>query len=434
MLFWTLSLALSALVALALVRALFRGGAGRSEAEADLQVYRDQLKEVERDLARGVIGGAEAERARIEISRRLLEADRAGRGGVGQSGVGQSGVGQSGVGQSGPAAGRGSPVVPVVLVAAAVAGAVALYRLTGAPGYPDLPIAERIARAEAFRESRPSQAAAAAEAEAKAGAALPDRPAPDQQYLDLVERLRKAVAERPDDLTGQRLLARNEAVLGNFAAAIAAQRRVIELSGKGVTAEDYAVLADDMILATGGYVSPEAEDALARALQLDPRSGTARFYMGLMWAQTGRPDEAFRLWRGLLEEGPEEAPWMPTIRSQIGLLAEAAGVAYTPPPAAATAPGPDTPVPDAADMEAAADMTAEERQQMIRGMVDRLADRLAREGGPAEDWARLVSALGVLGETERAKAAYADARAALAGDAAALAALRAAAAEAGVAE
>jgi cytochrome c-type biogenesis protein CcmH len=91
-------------------------------------------------------------------------------------------------------------------------------------------------------------------------------------------------------------------------------------------------------------------------------------------------------------------------------------------------------VPDAADMEAAADMTAEERQQMIRGMVDRLADRLAREGGPAEDWARLVSALGVLGETERAKAAYADARAALAGDAAALAALRAAAAEAGVAE
>ncbi|WP_413872450.1 c-type cytochrome biogenesis protein CcmI [Albidovulum sp.] len=419
MLFWTLSLALSALVALVLVRALFRGGAGRSEAEADLQVYRDQLKEVERDLARGVIGGAEAERARIEISRRLLEADRAGRGGAGRNGVGQSG----------PAAGRGSPVVPVVLVAAAVAGAVALYRLTGAPGYPDLPIAERIARAETFRESRPSQAAA--EAEATAGAALPDRPAPDQQYLDLVKRLRKAVAERPDDLTGQRLLARNEAALGNFAAAIAAQRRVIELSGKGVTAEDYAVLADDMILATGGYVSPEAEDALARALQLDPRSGTARFYMGLMWAQTGRPDEAFRLWRGLLEEGPEEAPWMPTIRSQIGLLAEAAGVAYTPPPAAA--PG-ATPGPDAADMEAAADMTTEERQQMIRGMVDRLADRLAREGGPAEDWARLVSALGVLGETERAKAAYADARAALAGDAAALAALRAAAAEAGVAE
>lgn len=269
MLFWTLSLGLSALVAFALVRALFRGGAGRSEAEADLQVYRDQLKEVERDRGRGVIGAAEAERARIEISRRLLEADRAGRGAA--------------------TAGRGSPVVPAVLVAAAVAGAVALYRLTGAPGYPDLPVAERIARAEAFHESRPSQAAAEAEAD------LPDRPAPEAQYLDLVKRLRAAVAERPGDVTGQRLLGRNEAALGNFAAAIAAQRAVIDLSGAGVTAEDHAALADTMILATGGYVSPEAEDALVRALELDPRNGTARFYMGLMWAQTGRPDEAFRL-------------------------------------------------------------------------------------------------------------------------------------------
>ena len=406
MLFWTLSLGLSALVAFALVRALFRGGAGRSEAEADLQVYRDQLKEVERDRGRGVIGAAEAERARIEISRRLLEADRAGRGAA--------------------TAGRGSPVVPAVLVAAAMAGAVALYRLTGAPGYPDLPVAERIARAEAFHESRPSQAAAEAEAD------LPDRPAPEAQYLDLVKRLRAAVAERPGDVTGQRLLGRNEAALGNFAAAIAAQRAVIDLSGAGVTAEDHAALADTMILATGGYVSPEAEDALVRALELDPRNGTARFYMGLMWAQTGRPDEAFRLWRGLLEEGPEEAPWMPMIRSQIGLLAEAAGVAYTPPPA--PAPTEAAPGPDAADLDAAAAMTPEERREMVRGMVDGLSARLEAEGGPAEDWARLVSSLGVLGETERAGAAYARARDAFAGDAAALATLRAAAEQAGVPE
>ncbi len=66
--------------------------------------------------------------------------------------------------------------------------------------------------------------------------------------------------------------------------------------------------------------------------------------------------------------------------------------------------------------------------------LDRLSDRLASEGGPAEDWTRLVTALGVLGETGRAKAAYASAREALAGDEAALAALRTAAEQAGVAE
>lgn len=403
MLFWTISLALAALVALALGRALLRGGGGRSEAEADLQVYRDQLKEVGRDLARGVIAEAEAERARIEISRKLLDADRAGRGDG--------------------AARRGSPVLPVVLIGAAVAGACGLYLATGAPGYPDLPIADRIARAAAFHAARPTQAAAEAEAQ------LPARPAPDAQYAGLVDRLRKAVAANPGDVTGQRLLARSEAMLGNFDAAIAAQRQVIALSGAAATAEDHAALADDMILATGGYVSPEAEDALARALRLDPGNGTARFYMGLMWAQTGRPDEAFRLWRELLEEGPEAAPWMPVIRAQIGLLARAAGVDYSPPPVPAAAAGPD-----AGQVAVAAEMTPEERQEMIRGMVEGLSDRLARDGGPAEDWARLVSSLGVLGETERARAAYVKARAAHAGDAAALATLATAAAQAGVAE
>lgn len=403
MLFWTLSLAFAALVALALAVALFRAGSGRAEAEADLQVYRDQLKEVERDLARGVIAGAEAERARVEISRKLLEADRNGRTAV-------TGT-------------RGNRVVPLVLIGAAVVGATALYQATGAPGYPDLPMAERIARAEAFHATRPSQA------DAEARAVLPERPEPAADYVALVERLRAAVAERPGDLTGQRLLARHEAVLGNFSAAIAAQKRVIELSGDAATAEDYAALADDQILAAGGYVSPEAEEALTKAMALDPENGTGRFYLGLMWAQTGRPDRTFALWRALLEEGPEEAPWIPTIRAEIGFLASAAGVRYTPPPAPGAAPGPD-----AAQMAAAAAMTPEERQQMIRGMVDQLSERLAAEGGSAEEWARLVSSLGVLGEAERAKDALVRAETALAGDAAGLATVRAAAVQAGVAE
>ncbi|MCB2124447.1 MAG: c-type cytochrome biogenesis protein CcmI [Rhodobacteraceae bacterium] len=403
MLFWTLSIGLAALVALALARALWRGGAGRAEAEADLQVYRDQLREVDRDLARGVMPAAEADRARIEISRKLLEADRTGRGAV--------------------TAARGNPLIPLIVIGAAVAGAVGLYATTGAPGYPDLPIAKRIARAETFRETRPSQA------EAEAAVVLPERPAPAADYLALVERLRAAVADKPDDVAGQRLLARNEAVLGNFPAAIAAQRRVIELSGTAATAEDFATLADTMILATGGYVSPEAEEALDRTLERDPRNGTARFYLGLMWAQTGRPDHAFALWRGLLEEGPEEAPWIPAIRADIAMLAQAAGVNYMPPPAPGTAPGPD-----AGQVAAAAEMTPEERQQMIRGMVDQLSDRLASEGGPAADWARLIMSLGVLGEAERAKSVFAEAEGRFAGRDADLAVIRAAAAQAGVAE
>lgn len=405
MTFWILSLALAAFLGIVLARPLLRGGTGRTEAEADLQVYRDQLKEIDRDATRGVIAAAEAERARIEISRRLLDADRAGKAEDGTS--------------------RGSPVVPLVLLAATLLGGVMLYRATGAPGYPDLPIAERVARAEAFRAERPSQAGA----EAEAAAGQPEQPAPDPQYAALMERLRKAVAEKPDDLTGQRLLARNEAALGNYAAAHAAQAEVIALSGADVTATDHATLADFLILAADGYVSPEADAALARALELDPANGTARFYTGLMWAQTGRPDLAFRLWRGLLDEGPEDAPWIAPIRSQIGMLASAAGVDYTPPAAPGAGPGPD-----AAQVAAAADLSDAERQEMVRSMVDRLADRLAAEGGPAEDWARLVNALGVIGDTERAAAVYAEAREVFTGRDADLAMIRDAAAQAGVAE
>ncbi|MCW3781050.1 c-type cytochrome biogenesis protein CcmI [Defluviimonas salinarum] len=399
MLFWIVSLALSAAVGAALLRSLAQGGQTVS-ANADIGVYRDQLAEVERDLARGVVDAAEAERVRIEISRRILDSDRS----------------------AGPArVARGSVALPALGIAVALAGAFALYLSIGAPGYPDLPIGQRIERAAIFHEDRPSQA------EAVETAQIPTPPTPEASYAELMERLRTAVAANPGDITGQRLLARNEAALGNHTAAAEAQARVIALAGDAATANDHATLADSYVLATGGYVSPEAEAALNEALRLDPGNPTARFYTGLMWAQTGRPDRAFQFWKALLEAGPEDAPWIAPIRAQIEMLAAAAGVRYTPPAPAASGP-------DAGDVAAAAGMSQEERLDMIRGMVDGLAERLSSEGGPAEDWARLITSLGVLGETERAKAVWTDAQSVFAGHEADLETVRAAARQAGVAE
>ncbi|MBD3764142.1 MAG: c-type cytochrome biogenesis protein CcmI, partial [Rhodobacterales bacterium] len=81
-----------------------------------------------------------------------------------------------------------------------------------------------------------------------------------------------------------------------------------------------------------------------------------------------------------------------------------------------------------------ADMTEEERQAMIRSMVDGLAERLATEGGGAQDWARLIGALGVLGDTDRARTIWAEAQGVFADRPEDLAAVRAAARQAGVAE
>jgi hypothetical protein len=123
-------------------------------------------------------------------------------------------------------------------------------------------------------------------------------------------------------------------------------------------------------------------------------------------------------------------PWIPPVMAQIEGLARAAGVQdYTPPEFGQP---PSIPGPTREQMEAAADMTPEERQDMIRGMVSGLMDRLANEGGPPEDWARLIGALGVLGDTDRARAISDEALQVFAGDTGALAMIRDARARAGL--
>lgn len=406
MLFWIIAAVLGAGVVAALWRAANLGGARLPDgaaATADIGVYRDQLAGVEADLARGVIGADEAGRLRIEISRRILAADRA--------------RGDAPVGAAGPRL-----AVPLV-AALGVVGAVWLYDRLGVPGYPDLPLSGRIAASEAARAARPSQAAAEAATSSQAVET-------EQEFAKLMDALRASTVEHPDKIEGFRLLATYEARLGNFAAAARAKARVIELTEpQAVMANDYAELADLLVQAAGGTVTETADAAIAAALQLDPGNGTALFYAGLMEAQTGRPDRAFAIWRGLLEDGPQDAPWVDFLRANLTDLGQAAGVDYAPPAAPTAAPGPG-----AADIAAAADMSAGDREAMIRGMVEGLETRLAAEGGSADDWTKLITSLGVLGESDRARQALAQATAAFGGDTQAMAAIRAAAEAAGVAE
>ncbi|WP_370073997.1 MULTISPECIES: c-type cytochrome biogenesis protein CcmI [Salipiger] len=410
-LFWIVAGAVVLVVAALLVMALLRGERATGPAEAyDLQVYRDQLREIERDAARGTIAPEEAERLKTEVSRRILAADARIQGGAASASRG-----------SGP-----GKVMAAVIVLALIGGSSLLYLRLGAPGYGDLGLQARISAAQEARANRPSQDEAEAQLPAQPPVEAPE------DYLALVERLRTAVTERPDDIQGHILLARSEAALGNYAEAYAAQRRLISLKGDSASAKDYADLADMLVLAAGGYVSPEAEQALDEVMRRDPDNGVARYYGGLMMAQTGRPDTAFRIWDKLLREGPADAPWAEPIREQIPDLAHAAGVNDYELPAAPGAPA--LAGPGAADVEAASELSDEDRQQMIEGMVDRLGARLAEQGGSPQEWGQLLGALGVLGRTEQAAAIWQEAQAIFAAQPDALAIVRAGAARAGVVE
>lgn len=398
--FWAVALLLAAAVAGLLIQALRRGRSEAAAAEADMAVYRDQLAEVERDLTRGTIGPEEAARLQAEVGRRVLDLDRQ-KGDVGVTT-------------------RAAPVAPMAVVLGLVmlGGSVGAYWYLGAPGYPDLPIAERIAMADARLAARPAQA------EAVAMAPKPELPSDlDPAYLELIEKLRAAVKERPDDPRGLELLARNEASLGNFAEAEAAQRQLIAVKGDTATGDDFAGLAEIMIAAAGGYVSPEAEAELKSALARDPSQPMGRYYAGLMFVQAGRYDRGFQLWRDLLEAGPQDAPWNVVIRDQIEDVAWRAGEKYTVPEAKG---------PSAGDVAAAAEMSAEERQAMIEGMVAQLSDRLATDGGDVEDWNRLIRSLAVLERLPEAQAIYNEAKVKFEGRPAELSFLRLAAVETGL--
>lgn len=379
MTFWIAAGFICVVVAGVVFLAARRPGEVQAPAAAyDLKVYRDQLSELDRDVARGTLSEEEATRARTEVSRRILDADRA----------------LQEAQRSEEASRLGTAVVGLGLVAT-IAGAVYVYGQIGAPGYPDLPIGQRIAMIEEARENRPSQEMAEDQA--------PERPAPnaDPQREAMVVQLRTVMEQRPDDREGLTLLAANEAMLGNFRAAHRAQSRLIGLLEDDVTGRHYIDLAEMMIFAAGGYVSPEAEEALRIGLQMQPRDGTGRYYAGEMYAQQGRPDLAVPIWTALLTESNPDAPWVRPIRQQLGEVAFAAGVEVD--PALLVAPR----GPSMADMEG---LAPEDQQAMIETMVNGLADRLATEGGPPQDWAQLITAYGVLGRTNAAQIVHDDAQ------------------------
>ena len=195
--FYLIAGGVALVTAFVLVRPLVMGRTDATgQAETDSQVFRDQLAEVERDLDRGTITEAEAEGARIEVSRRLLAADARARTTATLSPAPQ--------GHSGLVAGLALMGTPAL--------AAALYFGIGAPGLPDQPLDQRRAAAGAQGQmpgnhpalDRPSQA----QAEARIAAEIPPAPQPDDpEYAALVERLEGVVEAQPDDAQGRRLLA-----------------------------------------------------------------------------------------------------------------------------------------------------------------------------------------------------------------------------------
>ena len=347
-------------------------------ASKDLLIYKDQLVEVEKDLEKGVLSKSESDAARIEVSRRILLADKKSKLEKQTVSISQN----------------HNKLITFIILIFILAGSFSIYAFLGNPSLPDMPLQARLAEIKENRSQRISQE----EAELLVPDEIIEAPS---DYLALVSKLRIAMKERPNDIQGLRLLALHEFRLGKYRSARKAHLKIINVLGETATAKDLIDFAEVMIVATNGYVSPEAEFILRRGLEMKPNDGRARYYSGLSMAQSGRPDVTLRLWENLLDEGPDDAPWIPLIKEQIVDVARLVGVNL----AQDQLPGPTS-----EQINSAETMSDVDRKEMIQGMVSSLSNRLANEGGTVNEWARLIRALGVLGETANASKIWIEAQ------------------------
>lgn len=350
MLFWILVAILTAAVAAVLLLPLMRAAEPLpSRHSHDIEVYRDQLGELARDREAGLIGSEEAELARAEIARRMLAASAA----------------DQAVAERTPKRLLSNRLAQAFIFLCLPAVGLCLYLTTGSPGVPAQPLAARLAD-------------------------------PGDDVNILIAKAENHLALNPQDGAGWDLLAPIYMRHGRVDDAVAAYDRAIRLLGP--TPARMGGYAEALVAQAGGLVTSEAQNALQKALALDPDDPRSAFYLALGLKQEGKHTDALAAFRKLAEGSPADAPWLSLVNQHIAELA-----------AAPAGPGPAAPGnPAPGDIAAAEEMNAGDRQAMIRGMVDSLASRLKEDPANLEGWMRLIRSYVVLDQRDRAKDALHD--------------------------
>jgi cytochrome c-type biogenesis protein CcmH len=241
---------------------------GAQNDGSETAVYTDQLNEIGRDAAAGLIGSSEAEAARVEISRRLLAAADHRRDPPLASNV------------------RLRRTVALIALIGLPIVAIALYLPLGSPRLGDFPLAER--------------------------ARVPDA---TQPLDNLVAQVEAHLEQNPSDGRGWSVLAPVLAKLGRYDDAVRAYRNSITYNGE--SAARRADLGEALMGAAGGVVTSEAKAEFERAVALNADEVKASYFLGLAAEQDGRNADAASVWREMLARAPPGAPWRPLVMAAL---------------------------------------------------------------------------------------------------------------------
>ena len=348
------SVVAAALLVLPLVRKR-RDMADRSEY--DLAVYRQQLTDIDADIARGVMSPEEGASVKLEVERRMLKASRT------QSDA-KPVMKQRGV-------------LALIILIAVPAASIALYQHQGSPDMPGQPFAERT----------PGN--------------TPDR----TKIVELLQRVAKRLQDNPNDKRGWRLLGQGYLSLGETGKAAETLKQAVKLFPDDP--EIMSAFAEALVLDSNGVVGPEALRMFQSVIQIDPTMVAPRYYIGLASFQAGEAQQAYDQWRALAVDSPAGAPWLGTVQRGLDEAAKKLGRKPEDVTRLAKAEAPSTmPQPSKEAVDAAQSMTPEQRESFIRSMVGRLAERLKESPGDLDGWLRLAQSYTVLGERKEAADAY----------------------------
>lgn len=357
MLFWVIAAIMTAVATLALLGPVMLARSTEPEVPEshDVEVYKDQLSEVDRDLADGLVDPVQAEVARTEISRRLLGAAR---------------KVEAAEADAGQRKNRGLRQAAVIGMAVFMPlAAVIAYVDLGQPGLGQLPLAARL-------QAEPQTSDIAV----------------------LIARAEQHLAENPEDGRGWDVLGPIYLRTGRHAESAAAFQKAISLLGPSPTR--LASLGEALFSAAGGVVTEEAKLAFQTARELDSSDPRPQFFLAIGLEQSGKTTEARVAFKGMLATAPADAPWIPAVQSRLAALEQDDRTA---PLSSLGTPAPRNP--SAADIAAAQNMSPQERQAMIGSMVDGLEAKLADNPEDITGWLRLVRSHVVTGNRDKAQAA-----------------------------
>lgn len=352
---------------------LRRQGIRNASANTQIEVFRDQLREVDREAEQRLIDQDQADAARAEIRRRVLAVDKAVPSPISQPPY-------------------SSPNMAVVGIAGIVVlGSVALYAVNGRPDLPSGP-----AMSDA---GNPRGILAALHAQGQQQSADHNSNATQSGLAtveEMVDRLRLRLAAQPNDPEGWRMLGWSLFSTERYPEAVEAYAKAVALDpGFAGLQSSYG---EAIVRSSSGVVTPLASGVFDKALAADAKDPRARFFKGLAVEQSGDKNAALDAWIAILKDASPGEGWVSDLEQRVAELAREIGTEIT--GRLAQRKGPT-----AADIRDAAGLPADQQTAMIRGMVDGLASRLAVSPRDEEGWIKLIRSYSVLGEAESAKKA-----------------------------